>query len=182
MRLLKQTMAILGSLMVIGVIVAAVAPKTAQAIVSTFVQVTNTPTTAVPTVIAPAASQLYGSSCGAEMEGPGLANCSFTPVPAGQTLIAETLSIRVLEVGAATASTPYWNGLTANNALLYVPLFPQGGDGSTAPAFTGAFSGRLEIAGSNTSAPPACFLNFSGSGTVENQFSCFLTGYLVPAQ
>jgi len=41
MRLLKQTMAVLGCLVVIAVVVALVAPKSAQAVVSTMVTVIN---------------------------------------------------------------------------------------------------------------------------------------------
>src|SRR5215471_17367047 len=50
------------------------------------VQVANTPTSAVPTVAAPAASQLYRASCTGSYDGRDIAACFFPTVPAGQTL------------------------------------------------------------------------------------------------
>lgn len=49
MKLLKQAMALLGSVVVIAVLVALVTPKTAHALVATLVQVVNTPSQPVPT-------------------------------------------------------------------------------------------------------------------------------------
>jgi hypothetical protein len=49
MRLLKQAMAVLGTVVVIAVLVAVVTPKTAHAVVATMVQVVNLPSQSVPT-------------------------------------------------------------------------------------------------------------------------------------
>jgi len=50
MRLLKQAMAVLGTVVVIAVIAALVTPKTAHAVIATAVQVVNMPSQPVPTL------------------------------------------------------------------------------------------------------------------------------------
>jgi hypothetical protein len=48
MKLLKQAMAVLGTVVVIAALVAVVTPKAVHAVVATFVQVVNTPSQPVP--------------------------------------------------------------------------------------------------------------------------------------
>ena len=175
MKLLKQAMAVLGTVVVIAVIVVLVTPKTAHALVATLVQVENTPTTAVPTVIAPAAGQLYNSVCSVDTNGPGFSECNFTPVPAGKTLIVETGSVETESLGA---SAPFLARLVDSNTFnlfVSIPLVQEGSNGGSTN-FAGALSGRIGI-----SVTPGCQVGFGGA-LVENRIFCALSGYLVSAQ
>lgn len=92
MRLLKQALAVLGSVVVIAIIAALVTPKTAHAIIATAVQVVNTPSQPVPTLATDALTAFdVSGSCNF---GSGSV-CDVLPiytVPAGQIGVIESAS------------------------------------------------------------------------------------------
>jgi len=63
MRFAKRLLMGVGAAVLAGLLGVAIAPKAAHAVVAALVQVVNTPTSAIPTVLAPAASNIYISSC-----------------------------------------------------------------------------------------------------------------------
>src|ERR1700686_2062365 len=84
-----------GLLVVVG---AMFGPRTAHAITATMVQVVNTTTTAIPAVQAPASSTLYSHVCIGSQFFPSAestSTCTFPDLPAGETLIVETVSLVV---------------------------------------------------------------------------------------
>src|SRR5579871_298652 len=78
-------------------IVTIISPRAVHAITAAMVQVVNTPTNALPTVHAPAASQLYSSYCYGSFSNPypNSASCQLAAVPAGQSLVIETVSTAI---------------------------------------------------------------------------------------
>jgi hypothetical protein len=154
---------------VVLVALAVAVPPAARALVATLVQVVNTPTNAIPTVQAPAAANLYYSSCTISTnDGSG---CSLTPVPAGQTLFVETISM--------VASGPHGTVVSAgqfgaSDETFLFPLqltFPNNTGGFD--NFAGTFSGRVSFPGASF---PSCL----GPATAT-LVSCFVYGYLTPA-
>jgi hypothetical protein len=92
MRLLKQAVAILGTVVVIAVIAAVVTPKTAHAIIATAVQVVNGPANPVPTTMTdnPALHPFLNYQIGS--------NPLFSfQVPASNTLVIEEFSMTCIE-------------------------------------------------------------------------------------
>jgi hypothetical protein len=103
-------------------------PVTGSTTISGTVESTiaNTPTTAVPTVAAPAASQLYESSCTGFFNGGSAIIYTFAPPPAGHTLFIETASILYSSTsGQVPVSALIAN---ANNGFsIAIPMVQQGG-------------------------------------------------------
>lgn len=91
MRLLKQALAVLGTVVVIAVIAAVVTPKTAHAIVATAVQVVNTTSQPVPMLAADALNAFdVRGTCSFSVTG-----CEVIPiysVPAGKIAVIEMVS------------------------------------------------------------------------------------------
>jgi hypothetical protein len=151
-------------------------PVTGSTTISGTVESTiaNTPTTAVPTVAAPAASQLYESSCTGFFNGGSGMICTFAPPPAGHTLFIETASIR----SSPTSGQAPVNALikNTNNGVsgvsIAIPMVQQGGG-----SFTGTLAGRIWVKAGET---PTCSVlqNNNDSGGAL----CSIIGYLVPAQ
>jgi hypothetical protein len=93
MRLLKQALAVLGTVVVIAVIALLVAPKTAHALVATLVQVANTSANPVPTQDTenPARSPFQKELDFLITDGTIAATASFA-VPAGKALVIDFVS------------------------------------------------------------------------------------------
>ena len=182
MRLLKEALGILGALVVLMVIVAFVSPKAARGVAAALVQVVNTPTTAVPTVAAPAATQIYNSQCQssdvASVSSFSYLYCTFSPaIPAGQTLFIQTMSI----LTNSTGGDPEAGWISSSTEPLYLPqlYIPLVREATSAAGdfWAGALGGSFAVPGP---ASPSCvaFMNANVSGSV----SCVITGYLAPAQ
>lgn len=180
-------------------------PRTAHALVATLVQVANTPTTAIPTVQAPAASALQVTSCIGSFNGTGFASCALSPgVPAGKTLIAEAVSIESITYAGADPSDAFVSTgppvLGPVSPILYIPMFRQ--STTNFPATSTSTNPLLEFAistargyfpndtfignwsGTLLSIPPvgtALFCNVDLSGNSYGAFICTVSGYLVPA-
>lgn len=93
MNFAKRLLMVAGAGALAGILALAVAPKTAHALVAALVQVSNTPSSAVPVVHAPAASTVYFATCEGVFSGLSQAECSTPPVPAGRSLVIEAASI-----------------------------------------------------------------------------------------
>lgn len=123
MKLLKQVLAVLGTVVVIALLVVLVTPKTAHAIVATFVQVVNTPSQPVPTLEADAQTAFVVLNTCNFGDAPdfNLTECEIIPlytVPAGKTAVIESFS--------ADCQTPPGTA-TAEFKLIY--LGPGGSQG-----------------------------------------------------
>lgn len=113
MRLLKQAMAVLGTVVVIALLVALVTPKTAHAIIATAVQVVNTSANPAATLDnSKAASQIVELVClvasaeqttSCEQETAANEFSGFM-VPAGQTLIITSVDIQTGPAGPGFAA------------------------------------------------------------------------------
>jgi hypothetical protein len=178
MNLFRKALLPLAGAAVIVLVFSISGPQAVHAVVATLVQVQNTPTTAVPTVAAPAASQLYISTCTGNYDGQAYARCSFDPVPAGQTLFIETESIWS-DTGPSQPWTAYIAPYIATSGVgnpVYVPMVQQATDGGD-QNFSGTLAARLWA---KPGATPSCFVgvNQNGGGTIQ----CTISGYLAPAQ
>jgi len=91
MRLLKQALAVLGTVTMIAVLIAVVAPKAAHGVVAALVQVTNTPANPVNTLAADAATAFVEQNRCTFVEN-GCTVGSLYVVPAGQIAVVESLS------------------------------------------------------------------------------------------
>jgi len=180
MKIIKGTFIVIGALALIASLMNFVAPKAVHAAAAALVvDVANTPTTAVPVVLAPAASQLYSSSCthSGFATGEG-ASCSLTAPPAGKTLFIETVSI---EAGFDNGDVVYNAFVTTTSDFqtnaVFIPMLQQGVLFGEAYS-VGTAAVRVWVASGVT---PSCFLslnNISESGG----FTCNISGYLAPAQ
>lgn len=151
------------------------APRAAHALVATLVQVVNTPTNAVPTVQAPAATQRYHSQCSENGYQQTYAQCDLQPVPAGQTLFVESVS---LAGAAGDAESPdLYAGVFYTDEYgvnFQMPMLQQG----SANMWVGNFAGRISIVATKT---PSCGVFFRSSKNFA-AVSCSVYGYLAPAQ
>jgi hypothetical protein len=126
MRPLKQALAILGTVVVIAVIAALVTPKTAHALVATFVQVVNTPSQPVPTWSTDndgrsvvrlyyfenmAAGAIFNASGGGSPMIDASTTTAYT-VPAGKRLVIESESAFAYPPDGEQVSAYFLNGHT----------------------------------------------------------------------
>jgi len=132
MKLLKQAMAVLGTVVVIAAVVALVTPKTAHAIVATAVQVVNTEANPAGTEdISKAASQIVElqcllasaeqvTSCENHSAANGLGPGAYT-VPAGQTLVISSVDISALPAGPGTTAIALFQDHLGEREVWVVP-------------------------------------------------------------
>jgi len=140
------------------------------------VQVENTPTSAVPTVAAPAASQLYTAQCTGGYNGSFNAQCTFPLVPAGQTLFIETESIRSTSEPGADPTEAF----LAVGPEIFVPMIQQASLPGFADNFTGTVAGKVFSRGGTTG--PICIVNLNKNSITGGGITCSISGYLAPAQ
>jgi hypothetical protein len=102
-------------------------PRAAHAVAATLVQAVNTPTDAVPTVHAPAASEFYVHSCSTQSATQSIIlSCTFPALPASKTLIAESFSYLNETSGAELMETYIYQSQTGSTVpLLYIPFVLQ---------------------------------------------------------
>jgi hypothetical protein len=120
MRLLKQALVVLGTVVVIAIFAALVTPKTAHAIVATFVQVVNTP--ARTAVGLTANTTIFPVGLGNTDSFQDFSGNTYT-VPAGQRLVVESASVQFfLPTGQIPLNV--FVGLGAGqDRFLVVPVF-----------------------------------------------------------
>jgi hypothetical protein len=166
----------IGAIALVGSLMNIVAPKAVHAAVAALVQVVNTPTTAVPTVAAPAANQLYASHCdAANSPGTFSVQCAFDPPPAGQTLFIETMSITCNSPhGSPPVQTTISNG---SGVQQNIPMVFQGTSNGI-DFFAGALTGRIWVKAGTT---PTCSV-FPNTDIGNFFINCGISGYLAPAQ
>jgi hypothetical protein len=185
MRFAKRLLMGVGAAVLAGLLGVAIAPKAAHAVVAALVQVVNTPTSAIPTVLAPAASNIYISSCSGLYNGSTGNVCDFSAVPPGQTLVVTALTIW-------SESTPGADPQLAQLALQVYPLgpfwfaVPMGRQASsgTYDYYTGTLAGPIVIpSGTWPFSPgPECQVFLNGNSTAEySSFQCTISGYFVPS-
>lgn len=180
MKTARRFLLPVSAMAVLAIAFALVNPKAVHAVAAAFVQVANTPANAVPMMAAPAQSQLYHSACSASYAGQYQSYCTLTPVPAGQTLFIETVSVfSESDVGRDPILVRVGPHLQPDNtnALLYVPLFQQKSL-QNFDNFVGIVSARVAVSAADL---PQCGAMLSG--TSNNGFlTCEVSGYLAPAQ
>ena len=161
--------------MAVALLIAIASPRAVQAVTTAFVQVTNTPANAVPTMHAPAASQIYRGICGAFPAGNNSLQCSLASVPAGQTLFVETISLWVsTDAGVAPSGAQFYDG----SYFVTVPMSAQANNSIGQASFSGTVAVRAAYpAGSY----PACAVGLSGNSG-GGGFQCAVYGYLAPTQ
>lgn len=176
MRLAKRTLMGIGAIALVASLMNIVAPKAVHAAVAALVQVANTPSTAVPTVAAPAASQLYASGCDAgNRAGTFFVQCAFEPPPAGQTLFIETTSI--------TSNSPHGfppiQATISNGSGVQqnIPMVFQGTSNGL-DFYAGALTGRIWV---KAGTAPTCSVS-PNTDIGDFVINCGISGYLAPAQ
>ncbi|MGB0035008.1 MAG: hypothetical protein WBP79_05995 [Candidatus Acidiferrales bacterium] len=178
MIIIRKAANTLAGIFLAVLLIGALAPKATRGVVAAFVQVVNTPTSAIPVVQAPPASELYASDC----EGAFINNasvCEFTMVPLGKTLVAESISV--------SSTSPI--GIDPTGALvrptsgslhIWIPLIQQAPNlGTGFNSYMGSSAGRVAFVGGTV---PLCVVEVypfdtTGSGGTD----CAMYGYLVPA-
>ena len=162
-----------------GILAIAIAPKTAHALVAALVQVSNTPTAAVPVVHAPAATTVYFATCEGFFSGSAGSSCTMPPTPADRTLVIEAASI-ITQTGV---------GSDPSNAFIYTsnlgPFFsipmqlqsPQ----DLIDNYTGQLQGRITIpAIPGFGLTPSCGVDLGRNASV-GEFYCTINGYTIAA-
>jgi hypothetical protein len=109
MNFAKRILMVAGAGALAGILAIAIAPKTAHALVAALVQVSNTPSSAVPVTYAPAASNVYFATCKGFFSGSFGSSCTMPPTPADRTLVIEAASI-ISQTGV---------GSDPSNAVIY---------------------------------------------------------------
>ncbi len=180
----KRYLAIALSFVLAVTVFAICVPRAVHAITATLVQIVNTPTNAVPTMHAPALSQVYQSMCVQHFNGQNFAACNLTPVPAGKILFVEAASV---ETSSDHGIAPYGGATIKGSSLGYlpatliVPLLPQGSFGNL-DLYAGTVGGRAAILGeqlSSVTVECSASLPAASSGGVV---WCNVFGYLASMQ
>ena len=174
MRLVRGMLLGIGALALIALLTTAIAPRAVRAAAEALVQVANTPTTAVPAVEAPAASQIYYGHCEGLFNDSNFAGCSLPPVPSGQTLFIETASMQTIPSIGGNAPTQSDVVPSLFDApVLFLPMALRAGG-----YYDGTVGVRVPFpAGSQ----PWC-QNYVASGGDYGFMQCAVWGYLAPAQ
>jgi hypothetical protein len=172
MNLLRKALISLAGVAVIVLVVSIAVPRAVHAVVATFVQVVNTPTTAMPTVAAPAKSKLVRELCEASYNSGPSAGCSFSAVPMGQTLFVESVTIYSQ---SSTGADPTQARIGGNFETAYIPMIRQASV-SGEDFLIGAMAGRISFEEGET---PSCAVFLSANS--DAGFTCSLFGYTAPS-
>ncbi len=142
----------------------------------TALNVNNTPTSAIPTVVAPAASTIYDQSCSVTITG----DPAFCTLPAfsPNTLIVTSFSISVGGTNedpgsAGLGLVTYGSAGFLSPPVVFAPLFKQLNPGYWVGAVTGFFPFASSLS------PPSCSVYFPISDSFGT-ITCTVTGYLIP--
>ena len=179
MNFVKKILMLAGAGALAGISAIAIAPKTAHGLVAALVQVTNTPSSAVPIMQAPPASNIYLETCHAAFSGSSQVICSMPPVPSGRSLIIEAASI------VSQTSTGADPGLAQifvpeSQSVFAIPLQSQatfvGIDN-----YVGQLQGRLSYPTvGNSGLTPTCTVLLN-TGSSAGEMFCVISGYTIPA-
>jgi len=178
MRFVRRYLLPTAGVTAIALLIAIASPRAVQAVTAALVQIVNTPGNAVPVVQAPAAAQRYYSNCTDQIAGGTDATCYLTPVPAGQTLFVETISV---QIATDMGNPPYVTGFawqTGNLNIVWIPMFKQATDAPYVDWYQGTLAVKVMVP---ASIQPSCGLGLhvpSKYGAIN----CQVFGYLAPAQ
>jgi hypothetical protein len=187
MRLLKQAVGVLGTLVVVVVIAALVMPKAAHGIVATLVQVVNTPANPVPNRdVDNPAFQPFQASCTSFFNGqPAVAVCNLPAVPNGQRLVIEMVG----STFDTSHSAPVFELSIVTNGSTNVMTFPvqfqttynavqPGGGVAALDHYVSTSQARL-YANPGTTATCQQGTDLFGIYPSDLSFGCSISGYLV---
>jgi len=173
MNLLRRFLLPLAGVAAVLFIISIATPRAVHAITAALVQIVNTPANAVPTVLAPAASQIYQETCSQYMTSGNVGTCYLRAVPAGQTLFIDTLSFYLFTDHGNVAYEVY----LAGDRKIWVPLsLPQTSSGLD--AYTTTLSVRFTVP---QSVQPQCTMYLKNM-TAYSAVLCTVSGYLAPSQ
>ena len=181
MKVLRRFVLPAAGVVAVAMLIAIASPQAMHAVTAAVVQVVNTPTNAIPTMVAPAQAQIYESTCNT---GFGPLGCELDHVT-GQTLIIESVSIQATTdqgVGVAEAVVSFPKpGASHTFMSVYVPMFQQANTSSGSQAFAGNVGARaIDAVAPGTTSDLVCWV--STSAPSSGGYSCSVFGYLVPAQ
>lgn len=166
MRLLKQAVAVLGTVVLVAMTVALLTPKTAHALVAAMVQVVNTPSQPVPTLAADPLTSFVASNTCPFGDPPDRVRdgCDIVPlytVPAGKTAVIESASGNCV-TNSGTTIREFQLQLTGPNGAAQFS-FPS----SPAVAGNGDSTGGVAFAVTTTAQD---FKSYASAGTPINFF------------
>jgi len=181
MRLIRKLALSVAGVVAATAIVTIVSPRAVHAVTAALVQVVNTPTNAVSTVHAPAASQLFATYCIADFINSNNARCDFPPPPDGKTFFVETFSVRT---NTPAGADPIWvqlQGMSPSDPIVYIPMSQQAPGAPNRDYFTGTVAVRVGYAAPTW---PLCQVILSQTTSTEfnRGLSCAIAGYFAPSQ
>jgi len=178
MNFAKRFLMVAGAGALAGILAMAIAPKTAHALVAALVQVANTPSSAVPVLYAPAASNVYFAMCENFVNG-FAGSCTLSPVPAGRTLVIEAASI-ITQTSSGADPTGAYVYTSGDGPFFYIPMQLQSPAGFL-DNYTGQLQGRITIAAiPGYGLTPRCGVAL-GQNSNFGEFYCTISGYTIPA-
>ena len=181
MNFAKRFLMVAGAGALAGILAIAIAPKTAHALVAALVQVANTPSSAVPVLYAPAASNVYFAMCENFVNG-FAGSCTLSPVPAGRTLVIEAASIATSTPSGSDPVNADINTV-GNDIFYFIPMERQPISVGPTDNYTGQLQGRLTIPPvGSAEMTPICQVSLGGSGgSFGALMYCTMSGYTIPA-
>jgi len=178
MNFAKRILMFAGAGTLAGILALSVAPKTAHALVAALVQVSNTPSSAVPVMYAPAASNVYFVTCEGFFTDSPVASCTMPPTPADRTLVIEAASVLTMTAPGVdpTGGSIY---TSIQGPIFIIPMQFQ--TRSSVDTYAGQLQGRITIpAISDNGLTPTCGVGL-GQSTSVGEFFCTISGYTIPA-
>ena len=195
MNLIRRFVLPFAGVAAIAMLIAKASPRAVHAVTAALVQIVNTPTNAVPSIHAPAASQLYHGVCygywqvalvGGSYN--ATAHCSLPAIGSGQILFIEQVSA---STGTAIGSVPdgvtLYDPTAGSSNFVFVPLLKQATIGAFDVYMGNAGGVRVGFPGPTQ---PTCTADVAGSGGtsmppsegIGGRLTCSISGYLTPAQ
>jgi hypothetical protein len=179
MNFAKRILMVAGASGLAGILAIAIAPKAAHALVAALVQVANTPSSAVPVMYAPAASNVYFATCEGYFSSDAGSSCSMPPVPVGRSLVIEAASIlSQTETGSDPVNAAIYD--SGDGPFFYIPMERQSTQGFL-DNFNGQLQGRITLPTiSSFGLTPSCEVTL-GQNSNFGEFYCTISGYTIPA-
>lgn len=179
MNFAKRMLMVAGAGALAGILAIAVAPKTAHALVAALVQVTNTPSNAVPVMYAPAASNVYFATCEGFFSGSSSSSCTMPPTPADRTLVIEAASI-ITQTGVGSDPSNAVIYASGDGPFFSIPMQLQSPQ-NLIDDYTGQLQGRITIpAIAGFGLTPSCEVVL-GKNSSLGEFYCTISGYTIAA-
>ncbi len=179
MNFAKRMLMVAGAATLAGILAIAIAPKTAHALVAALVQVANTPSSAVPVMYAPAASNVYFATCEGFFSGSPSGSCTMPPTPADRTLVIEAASI-TSQTGVGSDPSDAFIFTSGDGPFFSIPMQLQSPQ-NLIDDYTGQLQGRITIpAIAGFGLTPSCEVVL-GKNSSLGEFYCTISGYTITA-